>query len=97
AAGWKLDPAGVLRNAKGEPFVVELLAPSSQDTDRRMLPWGGKGAKLGRPIRPRRVDYALFSRRLEEFDFDMATIVEPAFQLPTVANYVALYGSKAAD
>ncbi|HSC63836.1 MAG TPA: extracellular solute-binding protein [Caldimonas sp.] len=97
AAGWKLDPAGVLRNEKGEPLVVELLAPSSQDTDRRMLPWGRNGAKLGMAIRARRVDFALFSRRLEEFDFDMATIVEPAFQLPVAADYVSLYGSKAAD
>ena len=97
AAGWKLDPAGVLRNAKGEPFVVELLAPSSQDTDRRMLPWGRNGDKLGMTIRSRRVDFALFSRRLEEFDLDMVTIVEPAFQLPAVADYVSLYGSKAAD
>jgi peptide/nickel transport system substrate-binding protein/microcin C transport system substrate-binding protein len=97
AAGWKLADDGVLRNAKGEPFVVELLAPSSQDTDRRMLPWGRNGAKLGMTIRARRVDFALFSRRLEEFDFDMATIVEPAFQLPAVADYVSMYGSKAAD
>ena len=96
-AGWKLAADGVLRNAKGEPFIVELLAPSSQDTDRRMLPWGRNGAKLGMTIRARRVDYALFSRRLDEFDFDMATIVEPAFQLPAVADYVSLYGSKAAD
>jgi len=97
AAGWKLADDGVLRNAKGEPFIVELLAPSSQDTDRRMLPWGRNGAKLGMTIRARRVDFALFSRRLEEFDFDMATIVEPAFQLPAVADYASLYGSKAAD
>jgi microcin C transport system substrate-binding protein len=97
AAGWKLDASGVLRNAKSEPFVVELLAPSSQDTDRRMLPWGRNGAKLGMTIRARRVDFALFNRRLEEFDFDMVTIVEPAFQLPTVADYQSLYGSKAAD
>jgi microcin C transport system substrate-binding protein len=97
AAGWKLADDGVLRNDKGEPFVVELLAPSSQDTDRRMLPWGRNGAKLGMTIRARRVDFALFSRRLEEFDFDMATIVEPAFQLPAVADYATLYGSKAAD
>jgi len=96
-AGWKLDANGVLRNAKGEPFVVELLAPSSQDTDRRMLPWGRNGAKLGMTIRARRVDFALFNRRLEEFDFDMVTIVEPAFQLPVAADYVSLYGSKAAD
>ena len=97
AAGWKLDPAGVLRNGKGEPFVVELLAPSGQDTDRRMLPWGRNGRKLGMAIGTRHVDFALFDRRLQEFDFDMAQIVEPAFQLPVVADYVGLYGSKAAD
>ncbi len=96
-AGWKLDAGGTLRNAKGEPFVVELLAPSGQDTDRRMLPWGRNGNKLGMTITTRHVDYALFSRRTDEFDFDMITIVEPAFQLPAVADYVQLYGSKAAD
>jgi microcin C transport system substrate-binding protein len=96
-AGWKLDAQGVLRNAKGEPFVVELLAPSGQDTDRRMLPWGRNGEKLGMTIRTRHVDFALFDRRLQEFDFDMATIVEPAFQLPLAADYVSIYGSKAAD
>ena len=96
-AGWKLDAAGMLRNAKGEPFVVELLAPGSQDTDRRMLPWGRNGRKLGMTITTRHVDFALFDRRLQEFDFDMATIVEPPFQLPLVADYVDLYGSKNAD
>jgi len=96
-AGWKLDAEGVLRNPKGEPFVVELLAPGSQDTDRRMLPWGRNGAKLGMSIRTRRVDFALFDRRLKEFDFDMVQIVEPAFQLPSTADYIEIYGSKAAD
>jgi len=96
-AGWKLGADNVLRNAKGEPFVVEYLAPSGQDTDRRMNPWRRNLEKLGMTIRDRRVDFALFSRRLEEYDLDMITIVEPAFQLPVVADYVSLYGSKAAD
>lgn len=97
SAGWKLDGAGQLRNAKGDPLVVEFLAPGSQDTDRRMLPWARNAAKVGMTIRTRRVDYALFSRRLQEFDFDMATIVEPDFQLPAVADYADIYGSKSAD
>ena len=96
-AGWKLDAEGVLRNVKGEPFVIELLAASGQDTDRRMLPWARNGEKLGMTIRARRVDFALFNRRLEEFDFDFVTIVEPAFQLPLAADYVSIYGSRAAD
>ncbi|MEP7298275.1 MAG: ABC transporter substrate-binding protein, partial [Burkholderiales bacterium] len=97
AAGWKLDAQGVLRNDKGEPFVVELLAPSGQDTDRRMLPWGRVGDKLGMTIGTRRVDYALYDRRLQAFDFDFAQNVEPAFQLPLAVDYVRMYGSKAAD
>jgi peptide/nickel transport system substrate-binding protein/microcin C transport system substrate-binding protein len=97
SAGWKLDADGVLRNAKGEPFVVEMLAAAGQDTDRRLLPWARNGDKLGMQIRVRRVDYALFNRRLEEFDFDFVQIVEPAFQLPATADYASLYGSKAAD
>jgi peptide/nickel transport system substrate-binding protein/microcin C transport system substrate-binding protein len=97
AAGWRLDKAGVLRNAQGEPFVVEYLAPSGQDTERRMNPWRHNAERLGMSIRDRRVDYALFDRRLQEFDFDMVTIVEPSFQLPLVADYVGLYGSQAAD
>lgn len=97
AAGWKLDPAGVLRNAKGEAFEVEYLAPSGQDTERRMNPWRRNLAKLGMTVRDRRVDFALFSRRLEAYDLDMITIVEPAFQLPNASDYESLYGSKAAD
>jgi len=97
AAGWKLDDAGILRNAGGEPFAIEFLAPSGQDTDRRMNPWRRNLSKLGMTIRDRRVDYALYERRLQEFDFDMAQNVEPPFQLPAVADYLDLYGSKAAD
>ena len=97
AAGWKLDAQGTLRNAKGEPFAIEFLAPSGQDTDRRMNPWRHNLAKIGMTIRDRRVDFALFTRRLDEFDFDMAQIVAPAFQLPAVADYVDTFGSKAAD
>jgi microcin C transport system substrate-binding protein len=97
AAGWKLDGAGSLRNAAGEPFAIEFLAPSGQDTDRRMNPWRRNLSKLGMTIRDRRVDYALYERRLQEFDFDMAQNVEPPFQLPAVADYLDIYGSKAAD
>ena len=95
-AGWKLGPDGKLRNAKGEPFTFEFLSPTGQNTDPRMNPWRRNFEKLGIEVPDRKVDYALFNRRLTEFDFDMVTIVEPAFTLPEVANYVDLYGSKAA-
>ncbi len=95
-AGWKLAPDGKLHNAKGEPFIFEFLSPTGQNTDPRMNPWRRNFDKLGIQVPDRKVDYALFNRRLTEFDFDMVTIVEPAFTLPEVANYVDLYGSKSA-
>ncbi|MES3014219.1 MAG: extracellular solute-binding protein [Pseudomonadota bacterium] len=95
-AGWKLATDGKLRNAKGEPFIFEFLSPTGQNTDPRMNPWRRNFDKLGIQVPDRKVDYALFNRRLTEFDFDMVTIVEPAFTLPEVANYVDLYGSKSA-
>ena len=97
AAGWKLGTDGVLRNAKGEPFVIEYLAAGAQDISARMNPWRHNAEKLGMQIRDRQVDFALFERRLTEFDFDMVTIVENSFTLPAVADYVGLYGSKSAD
>jgi peptide/nickel transport system substrate-binding protein/microcin C transport system substrate-binding protein len=95
-AGWKLAPDGKLRNAKGEPFIFEYLSATGQNTDQRMNPWRRNLEKLGIQLPDRKVDYALFNRRLTDFDFDMVTIVEPAFTLPEVANYIDLYGSKSA-
>ncbi|MGE5336757.1 MAG: extracellular solute-binding protein [Gemmatimonadota bacterium] len=95
AAGWKLDAQGVLRNAKGERFEFEYLAPG--DSTGREEPWQHNLDKLGIKLTVRNVDFALYNRRLEDYDFDMITIVEPAFTLPSVADYVTLYGSKSAD
>ena len=97
AAGWKLGADGVLRNAKGEPFVIEYLAAGAQDISARMSTWRHNADKLGMQIRDRQVDFALFERRLVEFDFDMVTIVENSFTLPAVADYVGLFSSKTAD
>ncbi|HWH84522.1 MAG TPA: extracellular solute-binding protein [Burkholderiaceae bacterium] len=96
-AGWKLAADGKLRNAKGEPFTFEYLSATGQNTDPRMNPWRRNLDKLGITLPDRKVDYALFSQRLTDFNFDMVTIVEPAFTLPQVSDYTDLYGSKAAD
>jgi peptide/nickel transport system substrate-binding protein/microcin C transport system substrate-binding protein len=45
----------------------------------------------------RNVDFALYSRRLEEYDFDVITIAGTSFGLPSPADYVSIYGSKSAD
>jgi len=97
AAGWKLDASGRLRNAKGQPFEFEYLAPGDSVNDSRLNAWARNLEKLGIRLIVRNVDFALYNRRLEEYDLDMITIVEGAFTLPSVADYFTLYSSKAAD
>ncbi len=97
AAGWKLAPDGVLRNDRGDAFEFEFLTPSGQDFESRMNAWRRNLDKLGIVLRDRKVDYALYTRRLEEFNFDMTLVVENSFTLPVVADYISTYGSKAAD
>jgi microcin C transport system substrate-binding protein len=93
-AGWTLAPDGRLRNARGEPFEIEYMDPGEPGF---VTAWAASLDKLGIRLRERNVDFALFQRRLEEFDFDLVTIVEGDFNLPDVAGLTSFYGSKAAD
>ena len=93
-AGWKVAADGKMRNAKGEAFEIEYLTPSEGT---RMPDWELNLEKLGIALKIRSVDFALYRRRLEEFDFDMVTIVEGDFTLPSPTDLSTSYGSKAAD
>ena len=95
AAGWKLDAKGVMRNATGEPFEVEYMKPGEGGNN--MPEWRINLEKLGGTLKFREVDYALYRRRLEEYDFDMVGIALPRFTLPPVAELASQYNSKAAD
>lgn len=92
-AGWKLDAGGTLRNGRGEAFVVEYLTPREAGIE----DWQHNLKKLGIELKDRVVDFALYRRRLEKYDFDMVTIVEGDFTLPSAADLKVLYGAKAAD
>jgi peptide/nickel transport system substrate-binding protein/microcin C transport system substrate-binding protein len=63
----------------------------------REIEWGRNLEKLGVRLSIRKVDYALYSRRLQEYDLDMTTIVEGHYTLPNVSDYMRLYSSKSAD
>ena len=93
-AGWKLAADGRLRNAKGEAFDIEYLNPGQPG---RMTAWQANLEKLGIKLNERVVDFALYRRRLEEYDFDMITIVEGDFTLPDATSVGTGYGSKSAD
>jgi peptide/nickel transport system substrate-binding protein/microcin C transport system substrate-binding protein len=89
-AGWKLDAAGVLRNDRGEPFEFEYLQPQvSSNVD-----WQRNLRKLGITMKDRVVDFALYRRRIQNYDYDMVTIAEGSFTLPEASTLAALYGSK---
>jgi microcin C transport system substrate-binding protein len=89
-AGWKLDDKGVLRNAQGAAFEFEYMEPNASNLN----DWQRNLQKLGIKLTQRLVDFALFTRRLKEYNFDMVTIVEGTFTLPQASEMAALYGSK---
>ena len=95
-AGWKVAPDGLLRNAKGEPFEFEYLETQG-GPQFRTVTWQRNLAKLGITMKARNVDFALYRKRLEAFDFDVITIRTPDFALPSAITYDELLSSKKAD
>jgi microcin C transport system substrate-binding protein len=93
-AGWKVAPDGKLRNAKGDAFEFEYLEPGSPGA---MIDFQRNLAKLGITMKERIVDFALYRRRLEQYDFDLIVIVEGDFNLPSASDLASSYGSKSAD
>lgn len=95
-AGWKVDKEGVLRNAKGEPFIFEYLETQG-GSQFRTVTWQRNLRKLGIEMKARTVDFALYRKRLEAFDFDTITIRTPDFALPSSIDYIETLGSKSAE
>ncbi len=92
-AGWTVQD-GVLKNAQGEPMVLEYL--DSNETGARVVsPWIRNLQKLGITLRFRPVDFALYQQRLRTFDFDIISINFQGTPNPG-AEYADLFGSQAA-
>lgn len=94
AAGWSVRD-GQLRNAQGEPFVVEYL-DSNEVGARVVTPWARNLEKIGITLRFRSVDFALYQQRLQKFDFDITSLAYPGTYNPG-QEYADLFGSAAAD
>ena len=94
-AGWELRD-GALRNAKGEPLVVELLDTTESRSVTTLAAWKRALEKIGIELRFRTVDFALYQERLDSFQFEMIGISFPGTHFPG-AEYADLFGSKAAD
>ena len=95
-AGWKVDAQGVLRNAKGEAFEFEWLEAGEAPCRREAI-YQRNLALLGIKLNVRVVDFALYRKRLETFDFDMINLKSGDWALPNAADLKAALGSAAAD
>jgi microcin C transport system substrate-binding protein len=93
-AGWTYRD-GALRNAKGEPFVFEILDDQSA-LSRIIAVYVRNLEKLGVEVRQRTADFALVQKRMEEFDFDMTSQRFPDVTSPGNEMFDML-GSRAAD
>jgi microcin C transport system substrate-binding protein len=94
-AGWSFRD-GALRNAQGEPFVIEFLDSTEARGATTTAAWRRALGKLGISFQLREVDFALWQQRLESNNFDMLGISFPGTHFPG-ADYADLFGSKAAD
>jgi microcin C transport system substrate-binding protein len=93
-AGWEFRD-GALRNAKGEPMVLEYL-DSREGGVRTVSPWMRNLEKLGITLKFASVDFALYQQRLDKFEFDITTINFPGTHNPG-QQLADVFGSKAAD
>jgi len=93
-AGWMVRD-GALRNAKGEPMVLEYLN-SQEGRNSTVASWQINLQKLGIELRFRVVDFALLQQRLRSFNFDITSLAYGGTHNPG-PEYADLFGSKAAD
>lgn len=74
-AGWTVRDRKLV-NAKGEPFVFEILL-DGPSFERVALPYVQSLQRLGMEVRVRTVDPAQYEKRMDAFDYDMTVDVIP--------------------
>jgi microcin C transport system substrate-binding protein len=94
-AGWTIHADGVLRDIKGESFQFEILEddPSFEPVFGR---WAESLRKLGITVRVRLVDFAIYEKRMDAFDFDCTMINFGEFMMPSPGLLKDIFGSVAA-
>lgn len=80
-AGWQVADDGRLRDAAGRALGFEILS-YSKGLERVADPWARNLAKLGIEARLRVTDPALYQKRIDDFDYDVAIHVYPASPTP---------------
>lgn len=90
-AGWTVGADGWLRNAQGQTLDIEFLEPNQTG---RFAAFERNLKLLGVRYSERLVDFSLYRKRLENFDYDMVVIVQGKFTLPDAGSLQSLFGSK---
>ena len=80
-AGWRVADDGRLRDASGRALGFEILS-YSKGLERVADPWARNLAKLGIEARLRVTDPALYQKRIDDFDYDVAIHVYGASPTP---------------
>jgi microcin C transport system substrate-binding protein len=91
-AGWQVGADRQLRNADGEPLAFEILNGDA-DILGLLEPWLVNLDKLGIRANIRQVDFALYSKRLTSFDYDVAQLNGATFKMPSASLLKAIWGS----
>ncbi|MDX1923253.1 MAG: extracellular solute-binding protein [Alphaproteobacteria bacterium] len=93
-AGYKIQN-GILKNAKGEPFVFEILLSDPQE-EKIALEYARTLQRIGITARVRTVDASQFQARLSDFDYDMV-LFKWVNSLSPGNEQAQYWGSTAAD
>jgi len=94
-AGWTIHPDGLLRNAKGEAFQMEVLE-DNLEFEPIIGRWVQNLNKLGITTRTRVVDFAVYDKRSIEFDFDLTLLNFGYVEMPSPSGLITYFGSQAA-
>jgi ABC-type oligopeptide transport system substrate-binding subunit len=95
AAGWTIHPDGLLRNAKGEAFQMEILEDNTQ-FEAAFGRWAQSLKNLGVTTRIRLVDFAVYEKRLDDYDFDCTLQNYGDLKMPSASFLKDAFGSVAA-
>ena len=93
-AGWKAE-GGVLRNAAGQPFTLEILV-DDESFVRIYSPWVENMKAIGFDASIRLVESAQHQARETEFDFDMISMAVSFSATPTREGMDGIFHSKSA-
>ncbi len=94
AAGWSLDK-GVMIDASGQPFVIEILVVSRVQ-ERLALNYSESLQRLGIKLKVRLVDDVQYWQRVASFDFDMMQFTWGSSPSPGNEQYNR-WGSRSKD